>query len=174
MFYDHVSDHDTSAFICIFRRAAAQLCGNLVENVKYADDEIIGSDLNDRFMRMRFEDFVFNPVRKTKEIYDFVGINITDDVLRWLQERVALPKEYGLSGQYPYSRLRRPDALSSWRKRLPFEHMQEIQSLCKPVFDWLGYKIYDNESEYRRISRLYFVPELEKQIDLKRINLFTV
>ena len=112
-------------------------------------------------MRIRFEDFVLNPVEKSKKIFDFVGINMTNDVISWLKESVAVADEFNLFSNYPQHRLRKPTSVIMWRKRMPFEYVQEIQELCKPVFDWLGYKVYENQSEYRKLSQLEFIPESE-------------
>jgi len=143
----------------IFRRTAAQLCNNLIENIKFADEELIKSDFRGQFIRIRFEDFVLDPVKKARKIFDFVGINITEDVISWLEETVAAPDDLNLFANHPQSRLRKPASVTMWRRRMPFEHVQNIQELCKPVFDWLGYKIYHNESDYRKLSQLYFIPE---------------
>ena len=145
--------------ICFCRVKAKFLCGNLVPNIEFGD-MLNRSELSKKFKRIRFEDFVWDPIKKTREIFDFVGLNITDSVVSWLKNSTSSLHEDNLWIWVPQGLSRNPmSVLNHWRKNLPFEQVELIQKLCHPALKKLGYEIYDSEEELRNLKKLHFTPQ---------------
>ena len=110
-------------------------------------------------MRIRYEDFVLNPVGKTLKIYDFIGINMTMEVKEWLDEATSVTNKDNLAVASPQGMRRNvKTVLNSWRKDLSFEAVNLIQNKCDNVLNVLGYRRFNNEEDLQDLSKPYFNP----------------
>jgi len=111
-------------------------------------------------MRIRYEDFVLNPVGNTVKIYDFIGIGMMMNVKEWLDEAMSVTNKKELSITSPQSMKRNvKTVLNSWRKDLSFETVKMIQNKCKGILEALDYKIFDKNEDVKNFSLPYFLPE---------------
>ena len=110
-------------------------------------------------MRVRYEDFVLNPIGLTLKIYKFVGLNMTLRIKDWLDIAFSKTNHYVLAKGSPQSLLRNvKSVMNNWRNDLSFEAVQEIQSKCERILKILDYKIFRNNQDFKDLSTLYFAP----------------
>ena len=139
-----------------------RVCNRLQQNLPVGDLMMKSSSLRKKYLRIRFEDFVVNPIRVTEEIYKFVGLSMTNQVKEWLSKAISEKNPKGLSRSQRFSITRNSkDVLVAWRKELSFEKTLLIQEICYDVLTKLNYKIYDNKDDYNNTNNLHFVPSGE-------------
>ena len=110
-------------------------------------------------MRIRYEDFVLNPIGHTSKIFDFVGIKMHMAVKDWLDQAMSTTNDVNLSRLSPHGMKRNVrQVLNAWRQELSFEAVQEMQTKCKEVLNHLEYEIFHNEKQLNSLSQLYFSP----------------
>ncbi|XP_008063644.2 carbohydrate sulfotransferase 1-like [Carlito syrichta] len=101
-------------------------------------------------MLVRYEDLARNPMKKTEEIYGFLGIPLDGHVARWIQNtaRGAPPL-----GKHKYGTVRNSAATAEkWRFRLSYDMVAFAQNACQQVLAQLGYKMATSEEELKNPS----------------------
>ncbi|KAG5839879.1 hypothetical protein ANANG_G00209800 [Anguilla anguilla] len=107
--------------------------------------------LKGKYMLVRYEDLARNPLRKTKEIYEFLGMSMDQNVVRWIQTNTRGSKE--LSAKHKYGTVRDSAAnAESWRLKLSFEMVDYTQNVCQQVLRQLGYKAVKSSDELKNMS----------------------
>ncbi|XP_069484369.1 carbohydrate sulfotransferase 1-like isoform X2 [Ambystoma mexicanum] len=112
--------------------------------------------LKGKYMLVRYEDLARYPVRKAKEIYQFVGLSWQSQVHKWILQNTngSVP-----SGNYKYTTSRNStEAAESWRLRLCFNIVQSIQDFCNNTLSQLGYQLVDSSAELRNMSHSLVEP----------------
>jgi len=136
------------------------VCERLEPNLFFAEKMLKNSNIRHKYMRIRYEDFVLNPIGNTIKIYDFIGINMTMNVKEWLDEAMS-PRNYGnVSVSSPQSMKRNvKSVLNSWRQELSYEAVEMIQNKCKGVLSILGYNKFRTNEDLKDLSKPYFFPD---------------
>lgn len=132
-----------------FRKAAAPVCEKLEANVKFADD-VIASDvtLRGKYMRLRHEDFALDPSGAARAVYDFSGIEMTENVLKWLEKATSTKNNSSLSLKDTQSTSRDPSyVVSAWRRKRTLPEVKIIQEECKDSLSLLEYKVFKDAQE---------------------------
>ncbi|XP_064169083.1 carbohydrate sulfotransferase 1-like [Anguilla rostrata] len=107
--------------------------------------------LKGKYMLVRYEDLARNPLRKTKEIYEFLGMSMDQNVVKWIQTNTRGSKE--LSAKHKYGTVRDSAAnAESWRLKLSFEMVDYTQNVCQQVLRQLGYKAVKSSDELKNMS----------------------
>ena len=129
-------------------------------NLNFSEAVLLNSfKLRDKYMRIRYEDFVLNPLGKTLKIYEFVGIEMTMNIKHWLDTAMSVTNEKNLSKTSPMGLKRNVmSVLNTWRAESSFEDVLTMQRNCEWVLDKLGYKIFRTEKELRDLDELHFAP----------------
>ena len=110
-------------------------------------------------MRIRFEDFVLNPIGKTLEIYNFVGLKMNMHIKSWLDKSTTHCNNENLSKTRQFGIRRNVlSVLKGWRERLKFTQVQEIQSKCQQVLDKLQYEVYQTDTDFKNFKTMHFEP----------------
>ncbi|NWW54575.1 CHST4 sulfotransferase, partial [Pedionomus torquatus] len=125
------------------------ICKSHVEMYK-AGNEDVPSFLKDRYLLVRYEDIVRDPLAKTAEMYRFAELNFTPALQKWVHN-ITHGKGQGAHTFIIGSR----DALrvsQAWRKTLSFQKIKEVQKLCKDAMDLLGYRLLQSEEEQKDMS----------------------
>ncbi|XP_074014160.1 carbohydrate sulfotransferase 4-like [Numenius arquata] len=124
------------------------ICKSHVEMYK-AGNQDVPSFLKDRYLMVRYEDIVRDPLAKTAELYRFAELNFTPKLQKWVHN-VTHGK-----GQGEHFVIGSRDALrvsQAWRKTLPFQKIEKVQNVCKDAMNLLGYRVLQSEEEQKDMS----------------------
>ncbi|XP_077988185.1 carbohydrate sulfotransferase 4-like [Glandiceps talaboti] len=103
-------------------------CEWLVEN--YFRGSNIPEWLKNRYLLIRYEDMQTHPKHVVQQMYDFVGVNMTDDIIQLIEEL-----DLGNNSE-------------RWRDNLRIEEVLRIQQICgEEIFQAFGYKMVYSEQE---------------------------
>ncbi|XP_068006757.1 carbohydrate sulfotransferase 4-like [Melanerpes formicivorus] len=108
------------------------------------------SFLKDRYLLVRYEDIVRDPLARAAQMYRFAELHFTAELQKWLHN-ITHGKGQGTQAFQIGSR----DALGvsqAWRKTLPFEKIEKVQNVCKDAMDLLGYRLLQSEEEQKNMS----------------------
>ncbi|XP_007497433.1 carbohydrate sulfotransferase 1 [Monodelphis domestica] len=106
--------------------------------------------LKGKYMLVRYEDLARNPMKKTEEIYGFLGIPLDSHVERWIHNNTRADR---FSSKHKYGTLRNSAATAEkWRFRLSYDIVAFTQNACQHVLAQLGYKVAASEQELKNLS----------------------
>ena len=111
------------------------LCSNM-------EDDLIAFDLlslvyPERLHRIVFEELASKPIKVTKRLYNFIGMELSSSA----QEYVRLITSAGKNSTGIMSTIRANSSASvdAWRATISDQNLFIVQKLCKHVMDELGY-----------------------------------
>ncbi|XP_033837791.1 carbohydrate sulfotransferase 1-like [Periophthalmus magnuspinnatus] len=107
--------------------------------------------LKGRYMLVRYEDLARNPLQKTKEIYNFVGLTMTPSVERWVSANTKGANKEQNNNVYSTTR----DSVANvenWRLKLPFEMVQHVQAECQDMLSIMGYRQVNSAQELKNMN----------------------
>ncbi|NXW32221.1 CHST4 sulfotransferase, partial [Phaetusa simplex] len=125
------------------------ICKSHIEMYK-AGSQAAPSFLKDRYLMVRYEDIVREPLAKTAEMYRFAELRFTPELQTWVHN-ITHGKGQGKQTFVIESR----DAMrvsQAWRKILPFQKIKKVQDVCKDAMDLLGYRLLQSEEEQKDMS----------------------
>ncbi|XP_050778888.1 carbohydrate sulfotransferase 4 [Gopherus flavomarginatus] len=108
------------------------------------------SFLKGRYMLVRYEDIVNDPLAKAAQIYKFAELHFTPKLQVWVYN-ITHGKGLGMQAFDIGSR----DAVNvsqAWRKNLPFQKIAKLQNVCKDAMDLLGYRLVMSEEEQKDMA----------------------
>ncbi|XP_036620063.1 carbohydrate sulfotransferase 1 [Trichosurus vulpecula] len=106
--------------------------------------------LKGKYMLVRYEDLARNPMKKTEEIYEFLGIPLDSHVERWIHNNTRGDRS---SSKHKYGTVRNSAATAEkWRFRLSYDIVAFTQNACQQVLAQLGYKVAASEQELKNLS----------------------
>ncbi|XP_043937161.1 carbohydrate sulfotransferase 6-like [Protopterus annectens] len=106
--------------------------------------------LKSRYLMVRFEDLVKNPLAKVKEMYSFVDLAMNRKLENWIQKVT-----HGKGKNHSPFQITSLNALSlseAWRNALSFKDVSKIQSFCREAMDILEYHLIKSEKDLRVLS----------------------
>ncbi|XP_064579267.1 carbohydrate sulfotransferase 4-like isoform X1 [Zonotrichia leucophrys gambelii] len=125
------------------------ICKSHVEIYK-AGSQAAPSFLKDRYLLVRYEDIVRDPLARAAEMYRFAELHFTPELQKWVHN-ITHGKGDGARAFDIGSR----DALrvsQAWRNALPFQKIEKVQNVCKDAMDLLGYRLVQTEEEQKNMS----------------------
>ncbi|NXL83676.1 CHST4 sulfotransferase, partial [Alectura lathami] len=126
-----------------------EICKSHIE-IYRAGRQTMPSFLKDRYLLVRYEDIVRDPLAKAAQMYRFAELHFTPELQKWMHN-VTHGKRKGGWAFDVGSR----DALNTseaWRKTFPFQKIEKVQSVCKDAMDLLGYRLVQSEEEQKNMS----------------------
>ncbi|NXC37650.1 CHST4 sulfotransferase, partial [Penelope pileata] len=126
-----------------------EICKSQVEIYK-AGSQAIHGFLKDRYLLVRYEDIVRDPLTRAAQMYRFAELHFTPELQKWVHN-ITHGKRKGGQAFDIGSR----DALSTseaWRTTFPFQKIEKVQSVCKDAMDLLGYRLVWSEEEQKNMS----------------------
>ncbi|XP_069824587.1 carbohydrate sulfotransferase 5-like [Dendropsophus ebraccatus] len=117
--------------------------------------------LQGRYMLLRYEDLVRNPLKKIKEIYSFAYLELPKNLKPWIYKMTRGPS---LKKMKPFNITPR-NALKvsqAWRKGLSFEMVKKVQAVCRDAIDIFRYKLVDSTKELRDLTIDTMLPRLRE------------
>lgn len=107
--------------------------------------------LKGKYMLVRYEDMARNPLSKTKEIFDYLGLSMDKNVEDWIRANTQGSNEP--SAKHKFGTVRDSAAnAESWRLRLSYDMVEYTQTVCRKVLQQLGYKSVKSEEELKNMS----------------------
>ncbi|XP_078077256.1 carbohydrate sulfotransferase 1 [Mustelus asterias] len=107
--------------------------------------------LRGKYMLVRYEELAREPIKKTAEIYHFIGLDMDSQVKKWILQNTRGTN--GAMRNYKYTTTRNSTATAeSWRLNLSFQIVQTVQHLCNGTLFQLGYQLVHSLEELRNIS----------------------
>ncbi|XP_026058943.1 carbohydrate sulfotransferase 6-like [Carassius auratus] len=108
--------------------------------------------LRGRYKMVRYEDLVRNTLSEIEAMYEFVGLELTEELQEWIY-RITHGKGKGTKKEaFKITSRNAEDVSLAWRTTLPFEKVQRIQKVCKGAMTLLGYKTVDSEKEQKLLN----------------------
>ncbi|KAK3733120.1 hypothetical protein RRG08_012012 [Elysia crispata] len=90
----------------------------------------------DRVYITRFEDLAMKPLLASKRIYDFIGLEFTEKVSKFVYDKTHAKKD---TSGYFNSRVNAYQASYRWRKAITLEAVRAYDNFCQKSFSELGY-----------------------------------
>ncbi|KAM8974022.1 carbohydrate sulfotransferase 1-like [Pelodytes ibericus] len=107
--------------------------------------------LKGKYMLVRYEDIATDPVRKAKEMYDFLGLEWRQDVQTWIEQNTNGSVVPSVNFKYSTSR-NSAETYENWRLHLCLDIVQKLQDMCNATFSLLGYKMVDSVQQLKNLS----------------------
>ncbi|KAJ8020525.1 Carbohydrate sulfotransferase 6 [Holothuria leucospilota] len=115
------------------------LCQTLQRNLKYWMDT--PTWLKGRYKMVRYEDIAASPLEKAKELLEFAGLDLADEVVKWIKENtIGRKKDETRGAQFSTSR-NAAWVLEAWRHDMDWPFVQKIQKVCSDPMKSLGYAL---------------------------------
>ncbi|KAG9475032.1 carbohydrate sulfotransferase 4-like [Eleutherodactylus coqui] len=112
--------------------------------------------LNSRYMMLRYEDIIRNPIENAERMYKFGQLNFTPKLKDWIHN---LTHGKGEGSRFVINSRDAVRVSKAWRKSLEFGSVQRIQDLCAEAMEVFGYKLLQtkeaqNNSDYELLLPL--------------------
>ncbi|CAI9574462.1 unnamed protein product [Staurois parvus] len=114
--------------------------------------------LNGRYMMVRYEDLVQDPLGKVQEIYKFANLEMTEKLSEWI---CNVTHGQGLPTRKEAFKITSRNALNvsqAWRTMLPFQIVTKIQDICKDAMNTFQYQFMKSETQQRDLSEDFVLP----------------
>jgi len=152
-------------------------CQKQLNNIRFSQKQ--PDWLKGKYKFVRYEDTALNPYETAEEVYKFVGLNMTSQVLQWIRQNTGVKAEKSLKRneiqeeqldkriisyirnqlRNPYSRARLSSTIvQKWTLKFPFVKVAEIQRACHRMMNESGYKQVVSSREYSNKSISYVYP----------------
>lgn len=107
--------------------------------------------LKNRYKLVRYEDIAQDPLTQIKLIYEFAGLEMTDDLEKWIYR---ITHGTGLASRNAFQITERSASAVSqaWRKSLPFKEVQKVQEVCRSAMSLLGYRQVHSLQEQEQLD----------------------
>ncbi|XP_029781593.1 carbohydrate sulfotransferase 4 [Suricata suricatta] len=106
--------------------------------------------LRQRYLLIRYEDLVRDPLGHTAQMYKFVGLKFLPHLQTWVYNST---RGKGIGNHAFHTNAR--DALNvsqAWRWTLPYAKVSRLQNICSDTMTLLGYHLVRSEQEQRNLS----------------------
>ena len=143
------------------------LCQWMRDTVGMANDR--PDWLKGRYKMVRYEDMAVNPIRITRDIYNFVGIDLPESIVKWVKENTNMENDNSGSsktGTGVFSTHKNSTATaSSWRKDIGMEEVREVQRICGDMMSVLGYPLVEKDVDLQNLD-FHVTEELKLGADI--------
>nr|XP_006825090.1 PREDICTED: carbohydrate sulfotransferase 1-like [Saccoglossus kowalevskii] len=129
-------------------------CQSTVEKLEFSSN--IPDWLKGRYKRIRYEDIAIDPLKTAKIIYHFINLPLPSIVTDWIS---ANTKQDNINSMSKMSTHKNSTAAAqSWRSRLLYDDVEEIQSLtqCHKLMDMMNYYAIDSPTQMTNLSFVTF------------------
>ncbi|XP_050167461.1 carbohydrate sulfotransferase 6-like [Myiozetetes cayanensis] len=126
--------------------------------------------LKNRYLMIRFEDLVRDPLSEISEMYKFADLNLTPRLKSWIYN---ITHGQGPGKKKEAFKITSRDAVSvsqAWRNVLPFQKVKKVQEVCKGAINMLGYQLVDSEKEQRDLTLDLVLPRRQNQFSWLSFN----
>ncbi|XP_074055933.1 carbohydrate sulfotransferase 4-like isoform X2 [Macrotis lagotis] len=105
--------------------------------------------LQRRYLLMRYEDLVQEPLVQASQLYNFSQLQVLPHLHTWIQ---FITRGRGLEKDFFYPDSRDGHVSQAWRWSLPYEKVTQLQVICGDFMRLMGYQPVLSEQELRNLS----------------------
>ncbi|XP_072278652.1 carbohydrate sulfotransferase 5-like [Pyxicephalus adspersus] len=121
------------------------------------------SFLKDRYMLVRYEDVVQDPLREIQEMYKFAHLKLTGKLEKWIYSITHGESSGNKKEAFVITSRNAANVSQAWRNVLPFEKVKMIQEVCKGAMNMLGYLPVDSATDQKDLSLDLVLPRKQYQ-----------
>ncbi|KAM4734618.1 LOW QUALITY PROTEIN: carbohydrate sulfotransferase 6-like [Anableps anableps] len=119
--------------------------------------------LKGRYKLVRYEDVTRNPLQEISDIYDFVGLEMTDEMEAWIYKMTHGKGKGDVQNAFQIISRNAVQVSQAWRTGLPHKNVKRIQEACQEAMSMLSYRTVDTEAEQKRLDIDLYTPEEPKE-----------
>uniref|UniRef100_A0A3Q2CEQ2 Sulfotransferase n=1 Tax=Cyprinodon variegatus TaxID=28743 RepID=A0A3Q2CEQ2_CYPVA len=108
--------------------------------------------LRGRYKLVRYEDVTRNPLQEVQDIYEFVGLEMTDEMAAWINNMTRPKGKVKVQNAFQINSRDAVQVSQAWRTTLPHNKVKRVQEVCKEAMSLLHYKTVDSEKEQKRLD----------------------
>ena len=128
-------------------------CHDMNENAESFNS--LATEFPGRVRILRYEDLATDTDNRVKNLFDFVGLQMTSEVLKFVEEHTR--KDVGL----PWATVRKANEHhKEWINKTDWALIEETQTLCEPAMKMVGYKPLEKGST----TDDYYVKNMQDRI----------
>ncbi|XP_040265651.1 carbohydrate sulfotransferase 5-like [Bufo bufo] len=121
------------------------------------------SFLKDRYMLVRYEDVVRDPLREISKMYKFAELKPTSKLEKWIYNITNGRSSGNQKEAFTITSRNAVNVSQAWRNVLSFEKVKMIQDVCKGAMNMLGYQAVDSEEEQKDLNHEVVLPRRQYQ-----------
>ncbi|GCC27685.1 carbohydrate sulfotransferase 6 isoform X2 [Chiloscyllium punctatum] len=114
--------------------------------------------LKQRYMMVRYEDLVRDPLNEISTMYKFTGLTFTPKLRSWIYN---ITHGEGAGSAFKITSRNAKSISQAWRTEVPFEKVLKVQDICQGAMNILGYRLVQSERE-QKLSSLDLVLPLRE------------
>ncbi|CAL1538408.1 unnamed protein product [Lymnaea stagnalis] len=139
-YFRKFNDEDPESF-------SRDICNSVLEDIGISRS--LSQTFPGRVLTVRYEDIAKEPIRVTKQLYRFVGLEMTPSLEKriWEMTYAGLPDDCNICPVRSNS----TETANGWRKGLSFRTVAKIQEECKTLFAVMGYRSFTTEDELKSL-----------------------
>ncbi|XP_077980637.1 carbohydrate sulfotransferase 1-like [Glandiceps talaboti] len=103
--------------------------------------------LRGKYMLVRYEDLASRPLQSAREIYDFVGLHLPENVVNWVNDHTQERQGGDLS-----TTRNSTERISAWKTEMTFEDAKDVQEKCSEAMQMLGYTPIPDEYVMKSVN----------------------
>ncbi|XP_036608470.1 carbohydrate sulfotransferase 4-like [Trichosurus vulpecula] len=116
----------------------------------YKAAQLLPDSLRQRYLLIRYEDLVQDPLTQTSKLYEFVGLHFLPHLQIWVHN---ITQGKGMGGHAFHTNSRNAQSVSqAWRQSLPHDKVVQLQKICKDYMNLMGYLLVLSEKDQRNLS----------------------
>ena len=121
----------------LFTTLVHKFCSSMIQSLRFALSA--EGRLPDHYTLLRYEDLVSSPLNVSQELFDFVGIPMSDQVKNYLVNSANQSRDRGYTHEYGTLRNNASNLIDAWRTGLSVEAVRTVELHCWPVLEILRY-----------------------------------
>ncbi|XP_073515212.1 carbohydrate sulfotransferase 5-like [Phyllobates terribilis] len=134
-----------------------KICQSHVNMYKTANDKP-PPFLKGKYLLVRYEDLVRNPLGKVEEMYKFANLKLTDHLSQWMYDITHGEGAGKRKEAFETTPRDARNVSEAWRNVLPFSKVRQIQDVCKEALTAFRYQFMNSEAEQKDKSRDFIWP----------------
>ncbi|XP_032469178.1 carbohydrate sulfotransferase 4 [Phocoena sinus] len=106
--------------------------------------------LRQRYLLVRYEDLVRDPLAQTARMYEYAGLRFLPQLQTWVHN---ITRGKGMGEHAFHTNARNALNVSqAWRWSLPYEKVSRLQKVCRNTMNLLGYHLVTSQQEQKNLS----------------------
>ncbi|CAH2324033.1 lysine--tRNA ligase isoform X1 [Pelobates cultripes] len=146
---DMVREYKVMEEICRSQAEMYQMATNQSSNI-----------LHGRYLTVRYEDIVNEPIVKAEQMYQFAKLQFTSRLKTWIHN---ITHGKGQGEGFIITSRDAQNVSKAWRNTLPFKTIQTIQNICAEAMGVFGYQILAKEEDQKDSSLDLLLPSIESR-----------
>ena len=117
----------------------------------YQIAQLLNRQFKNRILTVRYESLATNPIKHTKTMYDFLGMEFTAFVEKMIHGFTSTGRVRRLSRYSTYN-ANSTNTASKWRHLADIRYVRAVDSECSTMYQLFGYNRVDNINNLKNTS----------------------